>query len=130
MKKLLISSALIVALGFAGMAQADRYRGHGTPPGIQKQLDRGRVLSSGHQKKILRVEHRRYYHDSHRDNHHKYHHDRRRYNKNSRYYRSKPKHYDYPGGYHSFLRYHDGISGEERAARIIRDTRILIDQSR
>ncbi len=129
MKKLLISSALIVVLGFAGLAQADGYRGHGTPPGIQKQLDRGRVLPPGHQKKILRAEHRRYYHDRHRDKHHKYRHDHRRYDK-APYHRSKPKYYNHPGVYHSSQRYHDGLSGEERMARIIRDTRVLIDQSR
>jgi len=48
MKRLLISSTLIVALGFAGLAQADGYRGHGHPPGIQKQLERGKALPPEH----------------------------------------------------------------------------------
>lgn len=135
MKRFLISSTLIVALGFAGIAQADGYRGHGHPPGIQKQLDRGKALPPGHQKKMLRAEHRRSYYDRHhdnryRDNRHKHRYDRRDYGKKAPYYRYKPKYHDHRSGYRSSLGYNDRMPPEYRAARIIRDTQILIDQSR
>ncbi|KRW81257.1 hypothetical protein [Marinobacter sp. P4B1] len=105
MKRLLISSTLIVALGFAGLAQADGYRGHGHPPGIQKQLERGKALPPGHQKKYLRSEWR--------DRHD--------------HYRNRD---DYRNGYRTSYGYDDRLPPEHRVARIIRDTQAIIEQTR
>ncbi len=150
MKRLLISSVMIVALGFASLAQADGYRGQGHPPGIQKQLERGKVMPPGHEKKYLRSEWRD--HDHRGDRHYSRSHDRKywekrqkaRYKqekyreKQNRKYRDKHRdrqdhyryHDDYRNGYRASYGYDDRLPPEHRVARIIRDTQVLIDQSR
>jgi len=150
MKRLLISSTLIVALGFAGLAQADGYRGHGHPPGIQKQLERGNALPPGHQKKYLRSEWRDRDHRSGR--HYSRDHDRKYWEKRqkARYkqekyrqkqlrkyrekYRDRHDHYryrdDYRNGYRTSYGYDDRLPPEHRVARIIRDTQAIIEQTR
>lgn len=140
MKKLMISSLVVIALGFAGTAAADNYRGHGLPPGIQKQLDRGKALPPGHQKNLMRAHYRRDHHErrhKHRDrryrdrDHRHYHrHDRHDYRDRHRHYRDRHDHYRYRDGYRTNLRYDDHLPPEHRVARIIRDTHALIEESR
>lgn len=150
MKRLLISSTLIVSLGFAGLAQADGYCGHGHPPGIQKQLERGKALPPGHQKKYLRSEWRD--RDHRGDRHYSRDHDRKYWEKRqkARYkqekyrqkqlrkyrekYRDRHDHYryrdDYRNGYRTSYGYDDRLPPEHRVARIIRDTQAIIEQTR
>ena len=144
MKRLLISSLVVIALGFAGTAAADNYRGSGHPPGIQKQLDRGKALPPGHQKKFMKAHYRRDHHDRHhkhrdrryRDSDHRHHHryhsryDRRDYRDKHRNYRDRHDRYRYRDGYRTNLRYDDHLPPEHRVARIIRDTHALIEDSR
>lgn len=140
MKRLLMSSLVVIALGFAGTAAADDYRGFGHPPGIQKQLDRGKALPPGHQKKFMKAHYRRDHYDRHhkhrkdryrdRDDRHHYRHDRRDYRDKHRHYRDRHDRYRYRDGYRTNLRYDDHLPPEHRVARIIRDTHALIEQSR
>ena len=140
MKRLLISSVLMVALGFAGIASADGYRGHGHPPGIQKQLERGKALPAGHQKKFLRSEWRQSkydhrYNKHYRDKHQKFHYGRydRKDKHRGKYrnsYHDRNRYNRYRDGYRGTFNHHDRLAPEYRAARIIRDTQILIEQSR
>lgn len=141
MKRLLISSMMVIALGFAGSAAADDYRGFGHPPGIQKQLDRGKALPPGLQKEFMQAHYRRDHYERHYkhrdrryrdrdDRHHHRRHDRRDYRDKHRHYQDRHDHYRYRDGYHTNLRYDDHLPPEHRVARIIRDTHALIEQSR
>lgn len=143
MKRLLICSLMVIALGFAGTASAEGYRGQGLPPGIQKQLDRGKALPPGHQKKLMQAHYRRDHHERRheyrdrryrdRDHRHYHRHDRRDYRDyrdRHRHYRDRHDHYRYRDGYRTHLRYDDHLPPEHRVARIIRDTHALIEESR
>lgn len=139
MKKLLITSIAAIALGFAGVASADSYRGEHYPPGIQKRLDQGKGLPPGHQKKYLRAEYRRDDHRRHRDydDRHRYDRDHRDYRDGYRdgyrdRYRSKydDRRYRYRDGYRTSLGINDHLPPELRVVRIINDAHSLIEQSR
>ncbi|MEX2474686.1 hypothetical protein [Marinobacter sp.] len=138
MKRFLISSCIVGLLLATPPAMADSLRGQGYSPGVQIQVERGKMVPPGHQKKFLSARHRDhgYSRDHRRDRHwnkrhHKQHgykdrhgfHDRRDYRGGHRQ--------KYRSGYHRTYKGYDGrISHEERFTRIIRDTQVLIDASR
>ncbi|AOY89539.1 hypothetical protein BKP64_15935 [Marinobacter salinus] len=99
MKRLLIGTCIAVLLGAAAPAMADDHRSFGHPPGIQKQLDRGKALPPGHQKKqFLQAHYRRDRHDGDRRDRKKYRHHKRDRDHYSRYdrghhHRDKGRHF-------------------------------------
>lgn len=153
MKRLLISALMTAALGFAGHAAADDYRGHGYPPGIQKQLERGKPLPPGLQKKYMHADWRDRgdRHDRHysRDHDRKYwekrqkarykqekYREKQRQKYREKYWSDRDRHdrYRYRDGYRDGYRtsygYDDRLPPEHRVARIIRDTQAIIEQTR
>ncbi|MBW4934907.1 hypothetical protein [Marinobacter sp. F4206] len=153
MKRLLIGSCVATLLMTTAPAMADGYRDGGHPPGIQKQLDRGKAMPPGHQKKeFLKAHYRRDHHDRgrrHKDKHqrkyHKrdrdhysrydrghHHRDRHSYRHPHKRHHHKPRRHD-RRHYHREYRVHIGFDGhvppEYRVARIIHNTRELIEPS-
>lgn len=139
MKQFLIGSCIVGLLMVSSPAMADSLRGQWHPPGIQKQIERGKMVPPGHQKKFLSSRHRDHRGDKHWSKHEKRHHkqygykdrhgfhDRRDYRGDDR----RDHHQQYRSGYHHTYNGYDGrISHEQRVARIIRDTQVLIEASR
>ncbi|MGB1949388.1 MAG: hypothetical protein ACPHQ9_01325 [Marinobacter sp.] len=119
MKRFLIGSCILGLLMATSPTMADSWRGHGHPPGIQKHIERGKMVPPGHQKRHHKKKHsyeNRYRYD-----------DRRGYRGEYR----RGHHQKYRSGYHHTYKGYDGrISNEHRVARIIRDTQVLIEASR
>lgn len=149
MKRFLIGSCILGLLMATSPTMADSRRGHGHPPGIQKHIERGKMVPPGHQKKFLFSRHRdhgydRGYRDHRRDQHwskHEKRHHKKKHSYENRYryddrrgYRGEYRrghHQKYRSGYHHTYKGYDGrISNEHRVARIIRDTQVLIEASR
>lgn len=151
MKRLLIGSCIAALLVSASPVMADDHRGFGHPPGIQKQLDRGKAMPPGHQKKgILQAHYRRDHHDRDRRYKHKHkrkHHKRERdhysrYDRNHHHrnkHRHSYRHRDHRDRYHRHshhreyrmhIGFDDHVPPEYRMARIIHNTRELIEHSR
>ena len=140
MKRFLITSCIVGFLMATSPVMADSWRGHGHPPGLHKQIERGKWAPPGHQKKFLSSRHRehRYDRDHRRDKHwnkhQKRHHGKHGYSHRDRYrdrrdYRGG--HDKYRSGYqHSYRGYDGRLSPEQRVGRIIRDTQVLIEASR
>ncbi|MBW7471614.1 hypothetical protein QQF73_00430 [Marinobacter sp. M216] len=150
MKRLLIGSCVAALLVTAAPAMAEGYRDGGHPSGIQKQLDRGKAMPPGHQKKeFLKAHYRRDHHDRDRrykDKHKRKYHkrDRDHYSRYDRGHHHRDRHrHSYRDHhrdrrhdrrhYHREYRVHigfdDHVPPEYRMARIIHNTRELIEPS-
>lgn len=137
MKRFLIGGCIVGLLMATSPVMADSRHGHGLPPGIQKQMERGKAVPPGHQKKLMSAkyrdhgysrDHRR---DRHRDKHRKHHHKKHEYRDRYKYRDHRDYRDRYRSGYHHTYRgYDDHLPTEHRVARIIRDTQVLIDASR
>src|SRR5690554_4131382 len=133
-----MSSTPIVALGFAGLAQADGYRGHAHPPGVQKQLARGAEPPPAHPKKYARPESRdhdrKYWEKRQKARYKQEKYRQKQLRKYREKYRDRHDHYryrdDYRNGYRTSYGYDDRLPPEHRVARIIRDTQAIIEQTR
>ncbi|MDX1819211.1 MAG: hypothetical protein R3180_15960 [Marinobacter sp.] len=133
MKRFILSGIAVLALGLSAGAQAG---GFVHPPGLERHADRG------HEKKnVMQAHYRKERHERHRDHdrdryrddrHHRGYGHERHHHKHHRDYRHdhRSHHHDrYRTSYRVTFRYDNHIPPEYRVARIILDSRALIEGS-
>lgn len=155
MKRLLIGSCVAALLMSAAPVYAEGFRDGGHAPGIQNHLDRGKAMPPGHQKKdFLKAHYRRDHHhrdrrykDKHKRKYHKrdyhrrdrdhysrydrrdHHRDRHRHSYREHHRGHKHDRRHHHREYHVHIGFDGHVSPEYRVARIIHNTRELIEPS-